>query len=154
MATSKAIATMREIKTSLQLRLGALWTITEALSAGGDPTLAISLTSDGAWTAAEEYALLTLSPVADLGTDILGLAQRVVCPHVMKIGLEESAVADVSVLTTPRFTTIVGECIARGFRTEIYHSANTVQPVAATLVAANLQTAFAPDIYNPLTNQM
>lgn len=154
MATTKPAQTAaRQLKENLSIRLGALWTIVETVDASGNPVLKVSLTADGAWTTAEEYAYIRVKPVATTNVDSLGLAQTVFCPHVIQIAVEESAAADIAYLTAPRFGIILAECLARGMAVEWYHSANTVEPVVGTIAEANLQFRFR-NLWQGITNQI
>jgi len=97
----------------------------------------------GTGVAKTDGCLIKVRPqVWPLAKDILGNAATIFSPTIIQIGIEANAEAgdadEDDVNTLAFLLLLIGECVSRGTRVEIYQSATGTAPVVGTLVAANL----------------
>lgn len=150
MGTTKyALASAAELAEELGMRLPAL-AISQTFDTDGSPLIQI-----GAGTAGSAGGIVKISPISwPNATDILGLAQQIYTPHVIKVGLEANYaattdnVADVNTLDT--IMKILGSVALRGSQVQVYQSANGTAPSATTLAdATKLVSTFVPNLQYP-----
>lgn len=148
----KALELAHEIADKLKLRFAGK-TVTEGFDTDGLPTITVN---DGTPATGEMNIFVKINLQSwPLAKDILGNAANIYAPLTVQLATEAPAAGSGAgvYLSCQNVLDILGELVLKGSRVEWYQSANTVVPVAGTLVAGNLKASFQPDLYNPLTNQ-
>lgn len=148
---AKAIALAHDLAADLKLRQALA--VTEAFTSDGVPTIVV-----GTGSAGDPGCRIQVAPQDwPLAKDILGSTANIYSPTVIKLGVEANAEAggadDDDINTWAQILPILGACIQRGARLEVYTSANTDSFDDADFVAANLQATFdASAIYGMIGN--
>jgi hypothetical protein len=158
------IAQARAVANELTFRLATLavpLSVTNAFDANNLPLLTIAPSSGAAWTAGQQYAIVQFNLVPSINSDVLGLTQTVYTPMLIQIVVEGNTAGTGSPFpTTSDFNSvlsfatelaIMGTLLRVGASVQVYNSGHGVQPVIASIIAANLKATF-DDLINPLTS--
>lgn len=139
--TKKALVMADELLAELRIRLSAL---TSTLSYDTDLSPLIQC---GAASAGSPGACIKVMPIEwPLVKTSLGLTQEVYTPHVIRVAFEANYaatndnIADVN--TWAHMLPIIGACLAKGAKVEVYVETNGTRPTASTFAAAKLVSTF------------
>ncbi len=137
----KAKALLDTLVGDLRLRLPvqAALGLTTAFDASLNPYLIL-----GTNTTTTMSALVLIQGVTGFGKDILGTTQNVFTPHVVKLCFEMSTITNVPYTTIDIMLKIMGEVLKFGVQVDVYLTANTVMPTAAS--PGTLIGSFSPHI--------
>lgn len=142
----KANRIAKHLREALLLRLGSAWECDESLDASNNPVLTLRKTADGAWTTAEEYAVIRVKPIDPITTtDTFGLAVETHTPHIVQLITETSAAAGIGFMSAATVAKILAEIFKVGSKTEVYLSATTVKPTTTLMAAAQLVAEIWPE---------
>jgi hypothetical protein len=151
--TAKAVSIARDIASNLRLRQTAL-AVTESFDTDLLPVITV-----GTNVAKAPGAQIKVVPQDwPLAKDILGLTALAFGPHKIQIVLEANAEAgdadEDDVNSWAVLLPIIGECVLRGCRVEIYNSATADSPDLADITAGNLKASFDPHVqFGMIANQ-
>lgn len=144
-ATEAALA--RDIKEKLALEFPSV-ALTETYDSNGYPVI-----NFGTITASGGGAVIRVKPSDDVsGIDSLGLTQRVYEPHLVQACLEESATADVFVMTSVTWSKVEKILNQAGCKTQVFMSDNGVAPSTGSMTGSAAITLW-PDVYNKQKQQ-
>jgi hypothetical protein len=158
------VAQARSVANELTFRLSQLavpLTVTNAFDTNNVPLLTIAPSSGASWTTGQQYAIVQFNLVPTINVDALGLTQTVYTPMLLQVCVEGNtagtgspfpATSDFnSVLSWATELALMGTLLRVGAKVQVYNSGHGVQPVIASIVAANLVASF-DDLINPLTS--
>lgn len=142
-ATEKAVQIARQLAEDLGLRTGLA--VVKGVDSSGNPTIAL-----GTGVAGSQSAFLRCLQQSSLGTDGVGLTQRVYTPHIIQIVLETSTLANVPLLTGVNEAKVWYDTTKFGTRVELYLSANGTGPSVAGITGS--PAVVIDDLWHPLTS--
>jgi hypothetical protein len=145
-STQKALDSALMLAQDIGLRLPSL-AVTNSFDANGDPLIQV-----GAGTAGTASCLIRVAPNrgSQLFKDIVGNAQPVYANHVIQIAIEDISGAGAFPLGLVNQFAILGEIMKRGFKVELYKSANGTAASVTILNDATKLIATFQDLWNPL----
>jgi hypothetical protein len=150
--TQKALELARAIREALALRLATNSVVVDSdISFDTDESPYFQV---GTGIAGAKGGIIKVRPIVwPLAKDIFGNTATIFTPHVIQIVTEGNPIggggADVN--DYPTLIAMLGEAIVHGTKVEWYMTANTVAPVAASIIAGNLKASF-DNLYFPMVS--
>jgi len=133
LTSAKANSIAGELLDALQKRFGKT---TTGAQDGGLDTDGNKLIKFGPGTAGSQSALIKLSAFSNIGADVLGNQQQSYSPSVAQVVLEQSTIANVSLLLAATLMPLMDEIAKFGTRVELFLTANGTAP-SATGITGN-----------------
>ena len=147
MSLAKANSLMRTLREKLVLRLPSTYLFSDSVDASGNPVLTIA--QKAPWVTADNYFVIRVMPLPQIGVNSLGLAQEAFTPHVVQIDTEASATAHVSFVKDLVMEPVLFEVFRLGTMVDFYLSTTTVKPVVADFADATKFELRLDDLINP-----
>ena len=155
-ALAKSQSLIKQLKGDLQKRFPATWLFSESSDAKGQ---ILVINQDSAWATGEAAICIRILGVETQFDNGIGQAQAAYSPMKCQLIMESSTIAVIAVLSSLRWAEIASDLGRAGLRSELYLTANTVQPTAAmfsadgSVATATKQGDLMPDIKWPMSGQ-
>jgi len=146
MSLAKSNALMRGLREKLVLRLPSTYLFADSVDAAGNPVLTIA--QKAPWVTADQYVVIRMRPITQIGANVLGLAQESFGPHDIDFISEASGVATETFLSDLNSQKILFELDRIGAAINVYLMPTTTLPTTAGMIAGNL-TQRIDDLLNP-----